>query len=120
MFVDNIEEYMEHVENLRIASGEAEMLAEMKPRTDIEKNDVLKLLLNEIRYLITNNDIQNDTEISKELQSLGRKGNKELISIFEASYDGNFNRENNFDKKFFLDNAIEIVNESLEKKKSVH
>ena len=119
MYVDNIEEYMENIENLRIASGEAEMLKEMKPKTEDEKSDTLKLLLNEIRYLITHNDIKKDTEFSKELQALGRKGNKELISIFEASYDGNFNREK-FDKNFFLDNAIEIVNESLEEKKSAH
>lgn len=95
------------------------MMKEMKPQSDDDKKDILKLLLNEIRYLITNNDIKNDTEFSKEIQSLGRKGNSELVSIFEASYDGNFNREK-FDKKFFLDNAIEIVNESLEKKKSTH
>eukprot|EP00596_Hydrurales_sp_CCMP1899_P009305 CAMPEP_0119033600 /NCGR_PEP_ID=MMETSP1177-20130426/653_1 /TAXON_ID=2985 /ORGANISM="Ochromonas sp, Strain CCMP1899" /LENGTH=160 /DNA_ID=CAMNT_0006990469 /DNA_START=137 /DNA_END=616 /DNA_ORIENTATION=+ len=93
MFVDNIQEYMEHVENIRIASGEADMMKEMKPQSDDDKKDILKLLLNEIRYLITNDDIKNDTEFSKEIQSLGRKGNSELVSIFEASYDGNFNRE---------------------------
>jgi hypothetical protein len=64
--------------------GEAEMMEEMKPKSDIEIKDTLKLLLNEIRYLITNNDIKNDTEFSKELQSLGRKGTfqNEYIYIY--------------------------------------
>ena len=50
------------------------------------------------------------TDFSKKLNSLARKGDSELISVFEASCDGTFD-EDTFDVKFFLDNARELIKE---------
>lgn len=48
---------------------------------------------------------------AKKLQSLARKGNKELLAAFEASYEGaSFNQET-FDEAFFLENAKDIIDE---------
>ena len=121
MFVDNMDEYMEHVENIRLASGEAEMMEEMKPAN----NDALtqlnsKTLLRQIRNMMQKGDIESDTEFAKELLSLARKGQEDLLSVFEASCDGDKFSAETFDKKFFLENAVDIVKESLEIKKSAH
>jgi hypothetical protein len=49
---------------------------------------------------------------AKKLQALARAGDATLIDIFEASFDGKEYSEDSFDKKFFLDNAKSIVEES--------
>lgn len=121
MFVDNMSEYMEHIENRRLATGEAEMMKEMKPPND----DTLtalnsKTLLRQIKTMIQAGDIKADTEFAKELQILARKGNSDLLSIFEASCEHEYFSIESFDKNFFLHNAEEVVKESLELKKSAH
>ena len=119
MFVANMAEYMEHVENIRLASGEAEMMEEMKP-ANVQEAGSAKTLLRQIRNMMQNGDIISDTEFAKELQHLARKGNPDLLSVFEASCDNEIFSAANFDKKFFLENAEDIVKESLEIKKSLH
>jgi uncharacterized membrane protein len=52
-------------------------------------------------------------EFAKKLQSLARKGNAELMSVFTASFDGTVFNHDSFDVKFFLDNAKEVVNEHI-------
>lgn len=47
-------------------------------------------------------------DFSKKLLSSARKGNKELMSIFEASFDDNHFTAESFDKEFFLDNARSV------------
>lgn len=112
-FVDDMDDYMEHVEKQK------EMLKEMKE----EKHEAApvshsKNLLRHIKMMIQNNEIDINSDFTKELQALARKGNEDLISVFEASYESeNFTPES-FDKKFFFSNAEEIVNESLKSKKS--
>jgi hypothetical protein len=46
------------------------------------------------------------------LQSLARKGNAELLSAFNASFEGNgaFDEET-FDSAFFIENASDIIRE---------
>ena len=52
------------------------------------------------------------------MQDLARKEDKELISIFSASYEGKPCSQNTtFDASFFIENANDIVNEYLSKKK---
>ena len=59
------------------------------------------------------------TEFAKKLLSCARKGNAELLSVFAASFDANYsddasmeggNINKGFDKHFFLENALDIVN----------
>ena len=50
-------------------------------------------------------------DFAKHLQSLARKGDADLMAVFEASYEGtSFNTES-FDIKFFLENSMEILKE---------
>ena len=121
MFVDDMTEYFEHVEKRRLAVGEAEMMKEMAP----DSNDAallsnLQALLRQVRYMIKLGDIDDKSEFAKELQFLARKGNPDLLSIFEASCDNVLYNPETFDKKFFLNNAEEIVQESLTLKKNLH
>ena len=121
MFVDNMSEYMEHVENIRLASGEAEMMKEMKPPNDDPLTALnSKTLLRHIKTMMKAGDINPDTEFAKELQMLARKGNSDLLSVFEASCEFEYFSAESFDKTFFLHNAEEVVKESLELKKSSH
>lgn len=118
VFVDDMDDYMEHVAKQKIAIAELELLKEVKPEIS-EPGAVShsKALLRQIKNMIHDNDIDGNTDFAKELQTLARKGNQDLISVFEASCETeNFTPES-FDKKFFLSNAEEIVSESLKSKK---
>ena len=57
----------------------------------------------------------NNTEFARKLQSLARKGDPELMSAFQASFEGIGFNEATFDVKFFLDNAKDIVQDSDKK-----
>ncbi len=48
------------------------------------------------------------------MQSCARKGNKELLSIYEASFEAGNHTMEAFDKSFFLENANDIVKEIAE------
>ena len=121
MFVDDMKEYFEHVENTRLAVGEAEMMKIMTADThDPALLTNAQALLQSVRNMIKVGDIDDTTEFAKELQFLARKGNPDLLSIFEASCDNVLYNPKTFDKKFFLNNAEEIVQESLTIKKGLH
>lgn len=60
-----------------------------------------------------------NTEFAKKLLACARKGNAELLSVFAASFDSDYSDDltmeggianKGFDKTFFLENAIDIVN----------
>ena len=75
MFVDNMSEYMEHVEKQRISNVETEMMKEMIPDTSVTPpGSDHKSLLRQIRNMMQQGDIDSSTEFSKELLSLARKG----------------------------------------------
>lgn len=112
VFVETNEEFLEHRDSLRVASNEHvlqdavnEVLKEQTSRPDT------KILLREIKHLIQQGYIDEKSEFAKKLQSLARKGDIDLLATFEASYDGiGFDMES-FDKKFFVENATDLVNE---------
>ena len=118
MFLDNKQEYLEYLEGLRLAQDEVELIEEMKPLSDEGIKATSKILMREIRHIMKKCEIDTSSDFAKELQNLARKGNSDLLSVFEASFDGKSFNEETFDMKFFLDNATEIVNESLEVKRS--
>lgn len=71
----------------------------------------ISMTCREIRHMIDDGDIDGDSEFCKQLRSLGRKGDSELIAVFESSYEGkNFNPLT-FDRKFFLQGASSIIEE---------
>jgi hypothetical protein len=52
--------------------------------------------------------------MAKKIQSLARNANPQLISTFEASFDGDSLSEETFDEEFFVENAVGLV-EDLDK-----
>ena len=65
----------------------------------------------EIRHMIDDGDIDGESEFCKHLRSLGRKGDSELVAVFEASNEGKHFNPLTFDRKFFLDGASAIIEE---------
>eukprot|EP01041_Mallomonas_annulata_P008758 gene8758-18116_t len=114
MYVTDKENYLEFIDSEREADREAQLVEKIttdsEEAADKQKIDN-KALLREIKYLINEGKIKEGSDFAKKLQSLARKGNTELISIFEASCEGNKFDQSTFDIKFFLENAEEIVKE---------
>ena len=132
-YIDN--KRIEAMEAERAAEAK-EQQAESKEKS--KKPDKL-VLMREIKHLIQEGKIDEDSgqfhslpssllsrivvmeyffssprkiDFGKKLQSLARKGDANLMSAFEASFDGvAFNKET-FDVDFFLDNAQAIADES--------
>ena len=134
-YSDSLEDLNEYKDKKR---KEEEKLNQTHTETISEsvKKDT-KDLLREIKHLIHSGQIEEGSgklisiesltvsitclewiEFAKKLQSLARKSDGELISLFEASYEGeNFNAET-FDIKFFLENSKELIEERIQKDKS--
>lgn len=102
-----------------------EMQREMEQHHEIENRETvielledskdgktdIKTVMREVRKLIKEGLIEDESDFAKRLQTLCRKGDKDIITLFDSSFEGNnFNIET-FDKKFFIDNAKEIVEE---------
>ena len=51
---------------------------------------------------------------------LARKGNDDVLNLFESCFDhiDNVATGESFDASFFLENVMEVVQESIEKKKN--
>lgn len=109
------EAYAQYIDHKRIVAEEAimaeeamELQAEAKEKSKKPTNLVL---MREIKHLIQDGDIEEGSEFAKKIQALARKNNAALMAAFEASFDGIAFNEETFDKKFFLENAKEIINE---------
>lgn len=57
------------------------------------------------------------SDLAKSLLALARKGDPDLLAIFEASFDNKLSDADSFDSKFFLENAADIVKEQTEKQR---
>lgn len=68
-------------------------------------------LLREVRALINSGVVVEESDFAKKLLSQCRKGNRELLSVFEASFEGETFDHATFDANFFLDNAKDILEE---------
>eukprot|EP01035_Chromulina_nebulosa_P018415 gene18415-24119_t len=92
-FAHTKEEYLEYRENLRLEDHDLELLNDIHEINEIisQKPDN-KILLREIKILIQQGDIEDNSEFSKKLQSLARKSDSQLLSVFEASFDGKYDR----------------------------
>jgi hypothetical protein len=107
MFVENSNQYFAYVEDQRVANMDKEKQAVIEEiKVEEQKKPDAKGLLREIKVLLSNGDINSDSTFAKTLQKLARQCYPDLVSIYEASCDGP-----DFDKKFFLQNAEEIVTE---------
>lgn len=51
------------------------------------------------------------SELAKRVQSLARNGNSQLMSTFEASFEGDSLADESFDEKFFVENVTDLVAE---------
>jgi len=122
IFVQNQKEFLAFLEEERQESLDAEKMAKSetmqsdKAEEETKKNKKVdsKDLMRAVRHLIQSGKLDGESDIAKKLQSLARKGNDDLLSIFEASSDGPFDVEK-FDFKFFLENATDFAKELDEK-----
>tara|TARA_B110000090_G_scaffold101912_1_gene114535 strand:- start:243 stop:455 length:213 start_codon:yes stop_codon:yes gene_type:complete len=64
-----------------------------------------------VKHLINTKKLDKDADSVKVLQMLARKGHPELITVFQASYDGAYFNADTFDEDFFIENATAIVEE---------
>jgi len=106
------EAYLAYLDELRIEQHDKEFIEVTKEvlEEDSKKPDT-KTLLREIRHLIDKKELDQSTDFVKKLLSLARKGNADLLVVFEGSYEGKAFNEETFDKKFFIDNARDVVEE---------
>ena len=112
MFVKSAKEYFAYVEDQRVANMDQEKQAILEEiKVEENKKPDAKGLLREIKALLSNGDINSDSSFAKTLQKLARQGHPDLVSIYEASCDGS-----DFDKKFFIQNAEDIVTEYEQEK----
>lgn len=106
------EAYMTYLEEKRIDTTSQEMMAEVSELHEkASKAPDTLALMRKIKDLIKI-DAVTDREFISQLQSLARKGDDELMSIFHASFDKDL--YDNFDTEFFLDNAQALVKEKIE------
>lgn len=107
MFVENSNQYFAYVEDQRVANIDHEKQVELEEiKIEETKKPDAKGLLREIKTLLKNGDINSDSPFAKTLQKLARQAHPDLVSIYEASCDGS-----DFDIKFFIQNAEDIVAE---------
>ena len=129
IFVESEEQYMSFfAEQMETAQSEAS-IKEVKA-SEIKAD--AKTILREIRHLITDGKIEDGSgmilskhvyskyminftflfsEFAKKLTSLARHGDHEIISAFQASYEGEFFNPLTFDVEFFIQNAKDIIAE---------
>lgn len=72
---------------------------------------VRKSIINNKRILYKELNIYLLKEFATKLLSFARKGNLELLSLFEASFEGTSFDYETFDKKFFVENARQFIME---------
>ncbi len=114
-YVDTMDQFIEirEIQREQNQHHEAENIETVKELLDDSKDGKtdIKIILREIRHLIKEGEIQDGSDFAKRLQKLARTGDKDIITLFDSSFEGtNFNIET-FDKKFFIDNAKEICDE---------
>eukprot|EP00607_Mallomonas_marina_P009495 CAMPEP_0182420538 /NCGR_PEP_ID=MMETSP1167-20130531/5400_1 /TAXON_ID=2988 /ORGANISM="Mallomonas Sp, Strain CCMP3275" /LENGTH=217 /DNA_ID=CAMNT_0024596597 /DNA_START=193 /DNA_END=846 /DNA_ORIENTATION=- len=103
---------MTFIQDQRVNARDDEMDALTKAMIEAHtpKSDCLRLL-KEIRHLIKEGVLEEDSELCQELTSLARKSHPELLAVFEASLDRGSQGEETLDVKFFLRNAKDIIQE---------
>lgn len=119
-YVTTKEEYIDFLETQRlnlqdnskyVDAKEAIIENSKRPDKKNSKRPGKNTLLKVIRNLISDGYIEEGSEFSKELQSLARERDDDLMSIFEASFEGSSFNSESFDRKFFLENSKEIIAE---------
>lgn len=132
-YVLDKEAYLSFVESKQDQIQDSERFAATREiQEEKNKKPDNMVLMREIKHLIQNGAIEEGigghhaslhsdcshcchfSDFAKKLNSLARKGNAELLSIFVASFEGKAFNEDTFDVKFFLDNARDIVQEAEE------
>lgn len=125
-YVHSKDEYLEYVEKKREMVLDQERMSGIKEHQEEKNRKPDKMtLMREIKHLIQSGAIQEGSgglcaviiawntygclDFAKKIQSLARKGNPELMSVFMASFDGASFNDDTFDVKFFLDNAKDVI-----------
>ena len=112
---DSHDSYMSYFEAARIAAHEAEMvriLEESKAERNVRPS--AGIVLREVRHLIQEGklDAVKDADFVNALQTLARKGDPELLTVFDASFEGLYFNVDTFNSDYFLEQARHVVADS--------
>ena len=130
---DSKSSYMDFFEARRLEGIENERIrvSEEKAKADEEQHKILPshtILLREIRHMMQSGDLADFEALEtsegriitidasqgtfgEALIALARKQDANLLDVFYASYDGDFFNIESFDRHFFLQNAVKVVQE---------
>lgn len=130
---DSKSSYMDFFEARRLEGIENERIrvSEEKAKADEEQHKILPshtILLREIRHMMQSGDLADFEALQtsegriitidasqgtfgEALIALARKQDANLLDVFYASYDGDFFNIESFDRHFFLQNAVKVVQE---------
>lgn len=112
LFATNQEHYMDYLHESMEDIQEIEKMAEtVEIVEEANKKPDATVMMKVVRHMIQSGSIDGKSDFAKQLQSLARKGDAELLAAFEASCEGASYHQLRFDEAFFLDNATAIVEE---------
>eukprot|EP01039_Chlorochromonas_danica_P005615 gene5616-6184_t len=115
-YVLHKEAHMSYIESKHMQAAEEARMQHHEEMVDEDEQSDKKpdamVLMREIKHLIQQGQIQEGSDFAKQLQSLARREDNELMDVFIASFDGiAFSRET-FDSNFFLSHAKKLVDEN--------
>ena len=108
VYVDDKQAYFNFFADQKEIADQEEMMH------DVEETEVkadAKTMLREIKHMISEGVLDHDAEFTKKMISLARKNDSELLTAFEASYEGLHFNPMTFDRKFFLEGVTQIIEE---------
>ena len=109
IIVNTKEDYMTHIDELRQEAQDEDMMKSMEELKKLKEPSANRglALMKEIKHLIQRGDLNEDDQVLiQELQSLAIQEDKQIMTVFDASFDDDLM---SFDSKFFLDNVRNII-----------
>eukprot|EP00602_Paraphysomonas_sp_CaronLab_P010503 CAMPEP_0185027056 /NCGR_PEP_ID=MMETSP1103-20130426/11877_1 /TAXON_ID=36769 /ORGANISM="Paraphysomonas bandaiensis, Strain Caron Lab Isolate" /LENGTH=182 /DNA_ID=CAMNT_0027560899 /DNA_START=143 /DNA_END=691 /DNA_ORIENTATION=- len=109
---NNRDDYLSYIEKLRIECEEKEKAEQFSENYELTHQvPSTTTLLKAIKHMVRSNKLEAGSDFLANLLSLARKGDKEVLDVFEASCDGLHYSEDSFDVDFFLENVKAVVKE---------
>eukprot|EP00644_Phytophthora_capsici_P006052 jgi/Phyca11/503134/fgenesh2_kg.PHYCAscaffold_2_\ len=97
-----------YVESVPVAEAEVVSTPSTSPPTEsAASSDVLRML-----NKLQKEGLLEDEKALKVLKSLARKNDEQLLTTYKASYEDGVLEEAAFDKAFFVENALELAEET--------
>ena len=112
-YFDGKREAMMDAAKLKAAQEVLEETQREKTKKEQQSAELTPMvMLRHVKHLIQRGELDGDSDFAEKLQGLIISGDKALVNLFGASFDGSAFNEDTFDNKFFLENAKTIVDSS--------